>query len=289
MRPEDFCTDEYTDYIVYNKLAEREKDERLKSVLMDLARIEKGHYEFWLKYTHDFKPRAKKSVLILLLLIRKFLGLTFTLKLLERHERDVIRNYKIFLDKVRSEDKHILESIIRDEEEHENFFISKIDERVVRYMGSIMLGLSDALIELVGVLAGTVAAFRSTILAGITGLIVGVAASASMASAAYLQAKHELGRSPISSAFFTGLSYIITVILLIIPFFLTSEIMISLVLSLLIAILIVAFTSFYSAILFDRRLITSFIEASILTLGIGLGVYLFGEFVRYIIGVNLNI
>ena len=59
-----------------------------------------------------------------------------------------------------------------------------------------------------------------TIVAGVAGLIVGVSAAVSMASAAYIQAKHEMGKSPKFSALITGLAYITAVVALSTPYLL---------------------------------------------------------------------
>ena len=45
-------------------------------------------------------------------------------------------------------------SIIKDEDEHEAKLIALINEERLKYIGSIVLGLNDALVELTGVLAG---------------------------------------------------------------------------------------------------------------------------------------
>ena len=289
MGPREFCIDEYTDYLVYSGLAERERDPKLKGILERLAQMEKKHYEFWLRYCPECEGRYRRSSLLLSKLMRRLLGLTFTLKFLERHEEEVIAGYRAYLEKVDSDDVEKLREIIRDEEEHEKALMSEVHERIVDYLGSITLGLSDALIELVGVLAGTVAVFKSSFIAGITGLIVGVSASISMAAAAYLQAKNEHKTSPRLSAIFTGISYVLTVILLILPFFLLNIPLQSLTFSILIAVAIVISTSYYTAVIFDRKFVTTFLETAALTLGIGFGVYAFGEAIRLITGINVAV
>lgn len=55
-----------------------------------------------------------------------------------------------------------------------------LDEERLRYTGSTVLGLNDALMELTGVLAGLTLALRDTKLIVLTGAITGIAAVLSM-------------------------------------------------------------------------------------------------------------
>lgn len=61
-----------------------------------------------------------------------------------------------------------------------------IKEEKIGYVGSMVLGLNDALVELTGVLAGLTFTLQNTRLIGTAGLITGVAAALSMASSEYL-------------------------------------------------------------------------------------------------------
>lgn len=96
-----------------------------------------------------------------------------------------------------------------------------LEEDALLYLGSVILGLSDALVELTGALAGLTFAFQSLNLVALAGLVTGIAASFSMAASEYLSTKEESdGRSPFKAAGFTGISYIITVFLLVMPYLL---------------------------------------------------------------------
>ena len=66
-----------------------------------------------------------------------------------------------------------------------------IQEERLEYVGSIVLGLNDALVELTGALAGYTFAFQNTRLIALTGLITGIAASLSMASSEFLAHRAE--------------------------------------------------------------------------------------------------
>jgi len=93
-----------------------------------------------------------------------------------------------------------------------------IDEDRLRYTGSMVLGLNDAIVELTGALAGFTLALQHTRIIAMAGVIMGIAASLSMAASEYLETKDENdGKDPIKAASFTGIAYIMVVILLISP------------------------------------------------------------------------
>ncbi len=156
----------------------------------------------------------------------------------------------------------------------------------MKYLGFIVLGLADAIIEITGVHAGFLGVTSSTTMAGVAGLIVGFAAAISMATAAYLQAKQSTERSPMTSALITGLSYILAVVLLALPYFLTGNMLLAFIVSLAMAMLLTAYFTFYSAVLFDRHFGKEFLESAVLTLGTAVATYLFGEFLGKMFGIH---
>ena len=285
-----FCVDEYQDYVIYSYLRDHEAREDLREILDKLAREEYKHYQFWSKLIgEDCKSRVHGAKLTLLRFMRRLFGLTFTLKWLERHEEEVIEEYKRFLEKLEGEERRVLEEIIREEEEHENKLLSSIDERMVKYIGFIALGLADAIVEVTGVHAGVLGASRSTIYAGVVGLIVGFSAAISMASAAYIQAKHEVGRSPVFSAFMTGISYILAVVILALPYFLTHNMIIAFTASVVAGVGLVAFFTYYSSIVGDKPFLRDFLESTGLMLGTALLSYFFGEALGRHFGIEVGV
>lgn len=281
-----YCKDEFTDCTVYRELAKREKNADRKQVLEQLSAKELEHYEFWSKHAQGYQPKVSPLLLRGVVLLRTLFGLTFTLKFLERTEHKTIAGYKDFLLRIPRDDKPTLESIIRDEEEHERYFISQINEGVVQYMSFIVLGLADAIVEITGVHAGFLGVTSSTLIAGISGLVVGFAAAISMASAAYLQAKHDPTRSPMTSAISTGIAYIGAVALLALPYFLTHDMLFAFGGSVTLALALTAAFTFYGAILTERMFTKEFAVSVALTLGTALGAYLFGELLGRIFGIR---
>ena len=58
--------------------------------------------------------------------------------------------------------------------------VAMLDEERLRYTGSMVLGLNDALVELTGALAGLTLALRDAKLIALTGSVTGIAAALSM-------------------------------------------------------------------------------------------------------------
>ena len=281
-----YCEDEYTDHLVYHRLALREKDNAKKNILEQLSKQEEDHYRFWNGLIEDHSPRIKHGVIAFVIVLRYLFGLTFVVKFLERHEEKVIDEYKAVLTSFQGKTRKYLERMIKEEEKHENYFISQINEGVVKYLGFIVLGLADAIIEISGVHAGFLGVTSSTRMAGVAGLVVGFAAAISMGAAAYLQAKQDTTRNPLTSAFITGVSYILAVTLLALPYFLTGDMIQAFIASLVMALLLTAYFTFYSAILFDRSFGGEFFESAALTLGTAVATYFFGELLGRLFGIH---
>lgn len=94
---------------------------------------------------------------------------------MERGEEAAQVGYAMLLDSIPEVD-----AIVRDVNEHANALIDLLDEERLGYVGSIVLGLNDALLALSGAVAGLTFALQNTRLVALAGLISGVAAALSM-------------------------------------------------------------------------------------------------------------
>lgn len=113
-----------------------------------------------------------------------------------------------------------------------------------RYIGAIVLGMDDALVEFTGALAGFTVGLGDTRIIALAGFTTGVAATLSMAASEFLsQEAAANGKDPWTAALATGLAYLLTVGLLLLPYFVFSRPFVALAFCLLIAALIIlAFT-----------------------------------------------
>ncbi len=281
----ELCRDELKDYLVYSNLARIEVEPRRRNLLNALAVQEKKHYEFWKRIAStDCKP--SRVNITLLTLIYRLLGPAFTLRLLERDEDRAIRRYRSILSKLPGELSSEVESILREEEDHEKKLLAEIRDARVQYLGYAALGLADAIVEITGVHAGFLGATENTVVAGVAGLIVGFAAAISMASAAYIQAKHGDEESPGLSALVTGLSYILSVVLLALPYFLVHVMLASFAISTAIGVALSGALTYYAAVVQEKPFTREFLETTGLILLTAIASYIFGEAISRVFGIR---
>lgn len=273
---------EITEYYIYSKLAQTTKRVTNHDVLDKIAKDEMDHYNAWKVYTtQDVTPNKFKVWKYIF--ISNLFGVTFGVKLMERGEKLAQTNYKNIVEQL-PEARRILE----DEHRHERDLINSIEEEGLKYVGSIVLGLNDALVELTGALAGFTLALQNTRLIAMTGLITGIAASLSMAVSEYLSTKTEAtGKHPIKAAVYTGIAYIGTVFLLIIPYLVAKNLYVALGWTIGHAILIILCFTFYISIARDLSFKRRFFEMAAMSLGIAIITFGVGYLVRIFFGVEI--
>ena len=152
----------------------------------------------------------------------------------------------------------------------------------------MVLGINDALVEFTGSLAGFTLALQNTRLIAATGLIMGVAASLSMGASEYLSRKSEVSENnPLTAAVYTGGAYVVTVILLILPFLLMSDPLKAYAITLALAILIIVLFTFYTSVAKDLPFLKRFAEMAAISLGIAAISFVIGIFVRIYLNVEV--
>lgn len=252
---------EITEYHLYKKIAKIVKDKRNREIIERMAAQEKSHYELWKEITKKTVRPSYFYINIYYYLTRLF-GISFGLKLLERGESLAIKLY----DELKGEHPE-LAKMVKEEQEHEEKLLSLINSRHLENVGSIILGLNDALVELTGALAGFTLALANTQIIAMVGLITGIAASFSMAASSYLAAKEDKHKKPLIAGISTGVSYIITVIILVAPYFLFTNPFIALGNTLILAILIIFIFNFYTSVARNISFKKKFTEMAIISLG----------------------
>lgn len=273
-----FQRNEMTESIVYAKLANVEKNPENKKVLQRIAAEEASHAEILRNYTGmSVKPDSAR-VHKFYFLARVF-GVTFAVKLMERGENSAQENYSAYPE---------LERLVKDEEEHERLLIGMINEERLSYMGSVVLGLNDALVEFTGALAGFTLALNDASLIALTGSITGIAAALSMASSEYLSTKSEGGtdKHPVKASVYTGVAYLITVSLLVSPFIMFANVLLSLGVMLLFALLIIAIFNYYYSVAKDESFKKRFLEMAALSFGVAGVSFLIGYLLKVLTGID---
>ncbi len=274
---------ELTESVIYEKIAGFAKGEENKKTLLRLAQEEKAHAEIWKQYTGiEMKPERAK-ILKYTLLARVF-GFTFAVKLMERGEENAQSIYKKLLEEVAES-----AAIRQQEEEHENALLAMLDEERLQYVGSMVLGLNDALVELTGSLAGFAFALQNTRLIALSGLIVGISATFSMASSEFLAARSEGRSDALKSCSYTGIAYLLTVVALILPYLLfpVDQFIPALICMLVVVVLIIAGFTYYTSVAQDQPFKSRFAEMALISIGVAVVSFIVGILAKQFLGVDL--
>ena len=273
---------EITEHHIYKRLAQTVQSKENRQVLGKIAQDELRHYQDWKNLTGvDVKPNG--VAIWVYYLISRIFGFTFGIKLMERGEEKAQSNYTQLQKAIPT-----ISAWIEDENAHEQALISMLDEEILQYAGSVVLGLNDALVELTGALAGLTLALQNVKLIALSGLITGIAAAMSMAASEYLSTRsEETSKQPARAAIYTGIAYIITVTLLILPYLLIENYYIDLTVALVTAVLIIAAFNYYISVAKDVPFRPRFVEMAGLSLGVAALSFVLGYFIRRFLGIEL--
>ena len=274
---------ELTESVIYQKIAQFAKGEENKKTLRRLSAEEKAHYEIWKSYTGiEMKPQKLKVLKYTLL--ARILGFTFAVKLMERGEEHAQDVYEQLTAEVPESAQ-----IRQQEEEHEAALLEMLDEERLQYVGSMVLGLNDALVELTGSLAGFTFALQNTRLIALSGLIIGISATFSMASSDFLAARSEGRDDALKSCSYTGIAYLITVVLLILPYLIfdSAHYMYALFAMLAVVILIIAAFTYYTSVAQDQPFKSRFWEMALISVGVAVISFFVGIAAKKFLGVEI--
>ena len=277
-----FQQTEITEHHIYKRLAKKINSPENAKIMEKIADDELRHYNSWKKYTNqDVEPRW--FYVWFYYLISVIFGFTFGIKLMERGEESAQENYASISSAIPEATKFQYE-----EDVHEEQLIAMLDEERLRYAGSIVLGLNDALVELTGALAGLTLALQDVKLIALSGLITGIAASMSMAASEYLSTRSEdTSKHPVRAAIYTGIAYIITVALLVLPYLLFENYILDLAITLTIAVVIIAVFNYYISVAKGESFRARFTEMAGLSLGVALFSFVIGYFIRQWLGIEV--
>ncbi len=274
---------ELTESVIYREIAKFAKGEENKNVLKRLSDEEKAHYEIWKKYTGvEMKPQ--KGKILKYKFVARVFGFTFAVKLMERGEELAQQEYALLLEEVEES-----ATIRSQEEEHEASLLGMLDEELLQYVGSMVLGMNDALVELTGSLAGFTFAMQDTRLVALSGLILGISATFSMAASEFLSARSEGRDDAMKSCMYTGIAYLVTVVLLIAPYLIFSNEMYlwALVCMLVTVILIIAGFTYYISVAKDEKFKSRFLEMSLISVGVAIISFGVGILAKKFLGIDL--
>jgi vacuolar iron transporter family protein len=277
-----FQKSEITEHHIYSKIAAATTNRTNQDVLTRIAADELIHYGIWKQYTgQEVKPDLLRVWLYYL--AARVLGVTFTIKLMERLEQHAQTLDRSMIGLITE-----IPQMLANEETHERELIALIDEERLKYVGSMVLGLNDALVEFTGTLAGLTFAIQNTRIIAVAGLIMGVAATLSMGASEYLSQRSDGGPAdPFKASLYTGVTYIVTVALLILPFLVVPNPYLALLFTLIGAVLVIFLFTFYISVAKDLPFWRRFFEMAAISLGIAAVSFVIGMAIRMFLNINV--
>lgn len=278
-----FQQDEINSAAIYSHFASCHKDAKNCKILHQLAQDEAHHATIWKKYTQkDVHPNMLKVWFYRILTY--ILGYTFVIKLLELNEYEGIKS----LEPLKQEIPEV-EQIINDEKMHEKQLIDMLDEERLNYIGAMVLGLNDALVELTGTIAGLTFVLMNTKLIAMAGIITGIAATLSMAASNYLAERADGNPKALKASFYTGIAYLFTVVFLVLPYlvFPNQMFLYALACMIMIVIFLVFIFNFYIATVKTEPFWPKFFEMFTISLSVAFISFLIGYGAKAVFGLEI--
>lgn len=276
----DFQRNEITEAQVYGFLSKLAKGKN-KEILNKIRNDELKHYQMWREISgQDVNINWLKVFYYSLLAL--IFGVTFTIKLMEKGEQSAELAYKGIASQYAQ-----AEAIYKDEENHEETLYQLIEEEKLSYLGSIVLGLNDALVEITGTLAGLSFALRVSQTVGIAGLITGVAASLSMAASEYLSQVADGKPNPVKAAIYTLIAYFVVVLGLVLPYFFIGNAVTAFVVTLGVGLLVVVYYAGFASVIHEKSFGSTFLQMLLVVFGVSLISFGIGQLARVVFGISV--
>lgn len=274
--------DEEEGTILYAFMAKREKNEENKKILERMSKDEKKHAEMWKSITKKELKPSKLSILWFKILTI-VMGYTFVVKIMQKKESLAQAGYEKMIEELPE-----VAEVLDDERRHEKELYNMLDEERLHYIGAMVLGLNDALVELTGSIAGVTFALANTRLVALTAIITGVSATFSMAASNYLAERADNNPKALKSSIYTGVAYIITVALLVLPYLLfpTNMYVPAFAVMLATVIFIIMFFNYYISVAKEEPFLKNFATMAIISLSVAVISYVIGLVAKILLGVD---
>ena len=274
----EFAKDEVLAYHLYNMISLEQSNDTHREILTNIALQEKEHLHMLnelLDEKVDLNMYSRREYTYYKFILKIF-GVIFTLRLFEKRERKSHEKYAKIVKEF-----PIIEKMVAEEKKHEDKLDAILKDKKLLYASSIVLGLNDALIEMSGAIAGFTFALTASREIALVSLIMGVAASLSMAASEYLSARSDDHDFPFRSATYNFITYISVVALLILPyFFLTKFVALSIMIA---TVLLIIFAfNVYLSIAKKERLLKNFLTMALIAIGVSILSFSIGLLINYI-------
>lgn len=274
--------DEEQGTILYAFMAKREKNEENKKLLEQMSKDEAKHAAVWKNITKKDLKAGKLSI-IWFKILTVVMGFTFVVKTMQKKENLAQAGY----EKMKQELPEAA-AILEDERRHEKELYNMLDEERLHYIGAMVLGLNDALVELTGAIAGVTFALANTRLVALTGIITGVSATFSMAASNYLAERADNNPKALKSSIYTGMAYLITVALLVLPYLLfhTHMYVVAFAVMIVTVIFIIMFFNYYISVAKEEPFLKNFVTMAVISLSVAVISYIIGILAKELLGIE---
>ncbi len=276
--------DEETASVIYGHIARREKGAKNKAILSKIASDEKEHALIWQGYTGK-TVRPARIKICWYIFLSYLMGYTFVIKLMEKNEYIGINDVEILKNEIPQ-----APTIIAQEKEHEAQLIEILDEERLQYVGAMVLGLNDALVELTGTIAGLTFALANTRLVALAGIITGISATLSMAASNYLAERADNNPNALKASVYTGIAYLVTVVLLVLPYliFPNDMYLCALIVMLSTMIFIIFFFNYYISVAKSLPFFKRFAEMASISLGVACISFVIGLLAKHFLNIDVG-
>ncbi len=277
--------DELTGEALYAFMARRErKSAENRRILTELSEDERSHAAIWQEVTGQALKPSRAKILFLKLLTC-VLGFTFVLKTLQKDEALAQEVYRKMQQELPAAAR-----MLNEERRHEDVLSAMLDEERLHYIGSMVLGLNDALVELTGAIAGVTFALCNTRTIALTGIVTGVSATLSMAASNYLAERAQGNANALKSSAYTGVAYLVTVALLVLPYLLFPSALYAAAFGVMlgIVILIILFFNYYLSVARDEPFLRRFGEMAVISLSVAVISFLIAIAAKKLLGIDVG-
>ena len=267
----------------YHAMADAIKDEHNREALTRVADEIASQAKALETYTNKQLAADERKVKRYARMARIF-GFTFAAKLMDRRKIKFVNHSKRLLSEMPE-----VEKMQADEQKRDDELFALLNEKRLSYVGAMILGMNDAIVEITGTLAGLTLAMQNTRLIALSGLITGVAATLSMAASEYLAERSDGKGDAAKSGLMTGGAYFITVVILLLPYLILDDKMYLLAMGimLVLVVLILAGFNFYTSVARDVSFGKNFGQMCAISLGVAALSFVLGYAVRTFLGVDV--
>ena len=151
---------------------------------------------------------------------------------------------------------------------------------------AVVLGMHDALVSQTGIITGLAFALTDSRLIIITGVISAVSDGLSMLASNYLAERERTTlKNSVVAGIYTGIAYLGTSALLLIPFFITTDVRPAIIPSFTIAVIIIFLFNYCMARHNGRGMWYRFFEMLGICTGVSIIAFFIGEFAKYVLGI----